>query len=357
MSLGKVLRTANLTASRPVNYKNYQVTEAAAHPVITLYIEPSSFLIERNMRWKRGQRLKLVSESDAPSPACAILREVRESLGVPVVPMLYQAYAAFPAFLELHWEAFRPAVASRQFFLLGSRLAAESYTRAHNYFEIRGLPHPAAGAQDPALLPVSQVLDYYQYLDPLLLLIAASQMQAFEGPVGQPLSNAEAARHPEFKVAPALVYDAQASPEVQRSWNDRKRLFELAFVPNEHRALACFPDFYIQYWAALKPLMQSPVYADCQYRLADSALEMANELPARVETEVSQLLDAGLADEQVTSLMRINEAFMGALTGLALDITFARIGCEGGSPAEPRPHKGPVGESQTRSTGSPIRAA
>ena len=52
---------------------------------------------------------------------------------LPVLRFLYQAYAAYPEFLEIHWQAFRPAVQSRQFFLCGARLAAESYTRVHNY--------------------------------------------------------------------------------------------------------------------------------------------------------------------------------------------------------------------------------
>jgi len=323
---------------------------------MTLYIEPRSFLIEASMRWKRGQRLKLVSESDAPSPARAVLREVRESLGIPVVPVLYQAYAAFPEFLERHWQAFGPAVQSRQFFLLGSRLGAESYTRAHNYFEIRALPRPEAATTQACTLQIAQVLDYYQYLDPVLLLIAAAQMQAFERPVGQPMRHAELAGHPQFSAAPSLLDDERASPVLQRSWNERKRLFELALVSDEHRALACFPDFYLPYWATLKELLQSPVYADCQYRLAESALEMANELPARVETEVSQLLEAGVTDEQITSIMRINEAFMQALTAQVLDITFARIGCEGGTPTEHAPHKPPLVETSDK-TGSPVRAA
>ena len=324
---------------------------------MALYIEAASFLIEANMRWKRGQRLKLVSETDAPSPSRAILREVRQSLGVPAVPRLYQAYAAFPEFLQLHWQAFRPAVESRQFFVLGSRLAAESYTRAHNYFEIRPLPRPEASKPSSALFQVPQVLDYYQYLDPLLLLIAAAQMQAFEGPVGQQARESGAASHPEFAVAPCLLRDDQASADVQRSWAERKRYSELAFVSDEHRALAYWPDFYLPYWAALKELLRSPVYADCQYRLADSALEMTSELPVRVETGILQLLDADLDDDQVTSVMRINEVFLQALTGLVLDITFARIGCEDGTPTEKTPHKNPVSEPSAHKTGSPVRAA
>src|SRR6185369_12117364 len=95
------------------------------------------------MKWKRGSRLKLVSEAEASPPICAIFDEVRHSLGVPAVPILYQAYAAVPKFLELHWEALRPALSTRIFFHMGERLAAEAYTRAQSYFAIpdsRSLP-------------------------------------------------------------------------------------------------------------------------------------------------------------------------------------------------------------------------
>ena len=91
------------------------------------------------MTWKRGSRLKLVSEAEASPPIRAIFDEVRHSLGVSAVPILYQAYAAVPRFLELHWEALRPALNTRAFFRMGERLAAEAYTRAQSYFAIPDL--------------------------------------------------------------------------------------------------------------------------------------------------------------------------------------------------------------------------
>ncbi len=207
------------------------------------------------------------------------------------------------------------------------------------------------------MLSISQVLDYYQYLDPLLLLISAAQMQAFEEPVGQAGPSAEIADHPQFATEPYLLRDEQASPALNRSWEDRGRILELAFISGEHRALACWPEFYLDYWAGLKQLLKSPVYADCQYRLAESALDMLRELPVRVEMSVSQLLAIGVPDQQITAVARINEAFIQALTGLLLDITFARIGWERGAP-ESVPHKEPAMEPITTHPGShPMRAA
>jgi|HubBroStandDraft_3_1064219.scaffolds.fasta_scaffold59106_3 hypothetical protein len=309
------------------------------------------------MGWKRGNRLRLVSEDDAPPRTREIFEEICHSLGLPSVPILYQAYAAFPQFLELHWRAFRPALQSRQFFMLGARMAAESYTRAHNYFEIAALTMYESHPDVSPKLPISQVLDYYQYLDPLLLLISAAQMQAFEGPVGEN-GNFEPANHPDFPVPPCLLNLEQVSPAVQRTWDERRRILDVAVVSDEHRALACWPDFYREYWAVLKSILRSPVYADCQYRIGESALCLVAELPVQVETGVAQLLDAGMDGEELCSLVRINEAFMQAMTGLVLDVTFARIGCEGGthgqSAAQRESARAP---KKKKKAGSPTRAA
>ena len=307
------------------------------------------------MRWKRGNRLRLVSEGEASACLREIFADVRESFGVPVVPLLYRAYAVFPRFLEYHWETFRPVVKSRQFFLLGARLAAECYTRAHNYFAIGNVDSRELVSDGANALPLSQVLDYYQYLDPLLLLVAAAQLQAFEEPIGDPSAVPEVAQHPSFPVAPRLLGDGDATPAAQRIWNDRRRLLDVGFISDEHRALACWSEFYQSYWSGLRDLLKSPLYADCQCRMGESALKLARELPVSLETPIPQLLDEGLDDQEVSSVARINEAFMQALTGLVLDVTFARIASEGGTRKEPRPES--EMPSPARKAGAPIRAA
>ncbi|MGO9303612.1 MAG: halocarboxylic acid dehydrogenase DehI family protein [Candidatus Korobacteraceae bacterium] len=317
------------------------------------------------MSWKRGNRLRLVTDDIAPPRTREIFDDVRKCLGLPTVPVLYRAYAAAPEFLELHWQAFRPVVETRQFFLLSARLAAECYTRAHNYFEIPALRWRESGAHADGVLSISQVLDYYQYLDPLLLLIAATQMQAFEGPIGESHAPRDSAQHSTFPVAPALLKEKEATSAVQRVWDERRRILDLAFVSDEHHALACWPEGYLEYWSAIKHLLRSPLFADCQYRIAESAYGLARELPVKVEMEISQVIDAGIDSEQVSLLVRIHEALVQGLTGLMIDITFARIGCEGGtrsgvtpSPqtrSDPAPAQKPPATEP--STSSPTRAA
>jgi hypothetical protein len=235
-------------------------------------------------------------------------------------------------------------------------MAAESYTRAHNYFNIEALTMSESRTDISPKLPISQVLDYYQYLDPLLLLISAAQMQAFECPVGEE-GDIDPANHPDFPVAPFLLSPEQVTSAVQRTWDERRRILEVALLSDEHRALACWPSFYGEYWSLLKNILQSPVYADCQYRIGESALALAGELPVRVETPVPQLLDAGMDDEELSSLVRINEAFMQAMTGLVLDVTVARIACDGGTHGQSAMQKEPLSTSKKKKASSPNRAA
>lgn len=130
-------------------------------------------------------------------------------------------------------------------------------------------------------------------------------------------------------------------------------------MSDEHRALACWPDLYRDYWLSLKSLLQSPLYADCQYRIGQSAWDMAHELPVCVETGVAQLVEAGMASEEISSLARMNEAFMQAMTGLVLDVTVARVGCDGGcGQQQPAPKETvKTQNSRKKKAHSPTRAA
>jgi hypothetical protein len=100
-----------------------------------------------------------------------------------------------------------------------------------------------------------------------------------------------------------------------------------------------WPELYQQCWDGLKELIASPLYADCQYRVGESAWGMVRELPVAVETEISRMLEAGLSGEEISLIARVNESLFAAFTGMLLDVTFMRITCEGGSQTERRTEK------------------
>lgn len=285
------------------------------------------------MRSRRGNQLKLVNEADPPLPVRAIFDEVRHCLGVPSVPVLYRAYAVMPEFLQLHWTTFKPAIMTRQFFVLGSRISAEAYTRAQSYLEIPNLQLEFEASQQGDAGPL-YALDYYQYLEPLLILITAAQMQAFEGVVGGNAPSAIASTlHPEFVRSPQLADKWCDVSGSERTWEEHWRALSLGFVPEEHRALAMWPELYQRCRYDLQQVAASPLYADCQFRLAESAFGLVREFPVQIEMEIPALFEAGISDEQISLLAKINETLLSAYTTLLLDLTFTRIAYEGGSRA------------------------
>lgn len=285
------------------------------------------------MPWRKGNRLKLVPENQAQGRVAEIYNEIRQNLGIPQVPAFFQAYAAFPVFFDLHWRALRPITANREFFLLAERLGADAYTRLHSYFAIADISESLAalnfsiGAREE----LRQIADLYHYCEPLVLLIVAAQFQAFDSPVGQKSVDTHPARPQTFPIQPVLIHEDIAPPSTRQIFDEMRRSLELPLIPMALRAFARWPDFLQMYWAALKTVVQSPVYEGCHYGVRETAFALTREFPGILDLTLTQLAEAGLHNEDIASIVRLTESFMTVVSGLVLNVAFAKIAIEGGT--------------------------
>ncbi|HSE50146.1 MAG TPA: halocarboxylic acid dehydrogenase DehI family protein [Terriglobales bacterium] len=288
------------------------------------------------MPWKKGQRPKFVREQDATGQVADTYSEIRRQLGLPFVPLAYQIYATYPRFLELHWQAMRPVVETEAFFRLAERVRADGYTRAHSYLRVPDLCERVEDLRfsTGARHELTATVELLHYKDALLLLLLAAQLQAFDHPVGTE-APATPAGVPELGEAPVLVDEERAAGPVRRVFDDLKRTLDVPFVLPDYRALARWPDFLTAYWQVMKPVVQSPLYSECQWALRDTTWEMTRELPARIELSCEQLTDAGMSDDDVATCVKITELFVKHLSGMVLNIAAAKIGLEGGTVAAP----------------------
>jgi len=290
------------------------------------------------MAWKKGQRPKLVREAEASGAVAGIYADVRERLGLPFVPLVFQIYAAYPRFLELHWEAMRPVVTSAEFFHLAERVRADGYTRAHNYFRIPDLCQRVESMRfsSGARHELTATTELLHYKNALLLLLLAAQLEAFDHPVGRDGGGTPAASRPQYGELPVLLDEDRAPAPVRKLFDDIKRTFDVPLVIPDYRALARWPDFLAAYWQVLKPIAQSPLYTECLWAVRDTAWEMAHELPVTVHLSCEELTDAGLPDDDVATCVRITELFVKHLSATVLNIAAAKIGLEGGTAALPQ---------------------
>jgi len=282
------------------------------------------------MPWRKGNRLKRLSEAEAQGRVKEIYGETKQVLGLPCVDFVFQAFGLYPRFLDLHWRALKPIVESQQFFDLAERLRADAYTRANSYFRLSDL---CAGINQLKLAPdarqeLTRVIDLCHYGRALLLLTMAAQYQAFESSVGQDGVPHAPASHPAFAEPPVLVDEQTAPLSTRRIFDELKRNLDLPFVPGEYRAFARWPDFLKLYWQALKSIAQSPVYEGCQHALRETAFTLTWEFPRPVQLTIPDLSEAGINDSDLTSIVRITELLVRSLSASVLNIAIATIGME-----------------------------
>src|SRR3954463_6965505 len=283
---------------------------------------------------ERRSKLKLVREREADGRTREIFDEVRHALGIPFIPVVYQALAAYPEFLDLHWQTFAPLLRSKQFFQLGSRLRGEAYTRMHNYFQIEDLCEPLT---EMSFSPgtkhqLGDVIDLFNYVNPLLLVITSAQLSAFEQPIGQS-RNGQVGRadHPHFMERPVLIEEETASVPVKRVYQEIKRVLSLPVVNTDYRAFARWPDFLNEFWKALRRIVQAPSYHEQQRALCESSETMVKELEVPIDFSIEKIQESGLADKEVDAVVRISETFQEILSGLVLNVAAAKIGFDGGT--------------------------
>lgn len=191
----------------------------------------------------------------------------------------------------------------------------------------------APGAQHE----LTDVVELLHYNNPLLLLIAAAQLQAFED--GPPLvkSAERNAEHPVFVHKPIKISEEEASAPIRKVYEDIKRTLGVPVVNTDYQAFARFPDFLNIYWGALKTVVSSPLYSENRRALHDSALTLAGDLPNAPQLTVERMQESGLGPEEISAAIRITEEFLDVLSGLVLNIAFAKISLEGGNTGKTGP--------------------
>lgn len=284
------------------------------------------------MSWKKGNRLPMISEAQAEGRTREIYAEIREALGLPHVNVVFQVYGGYPEFLAAFWKMFKPIAQSGQFFELGERLRAFAYTDMHNYFLVPDLCRQmtALNFSEGAREELTEVTDLFLYTDPLILLMTVTLIQALEGPVGKAME-ATPAEHPVFTRRPVMVDEDGAPIHTKKIYEDIRHATDMPLVSSEFRAFARWPDFLQSLWETTKGMIDSPVHQQAVNEIRETAWALARELPGPVELSTATLQEAGVEEEEISSIVRMTEMFVRGLSRMTLNVAVAKIGLEGGN--------------------------
>jgi hypothetical protein len=279
--------------------------------------------------------IQLLRENEATDErAREAFRDIKNALRVPIVTLIFQAWAAVPRFLDIVWRRLRPNVLSQSFAELADRLGADVQAGTMQW----GVGNHAAALRGRAvseaeIARMREVIELFAQVNPKLAILASAVDQALAGtPVGGagskgPKRDEDSERPREFRgVRFGLVEEKEAPPRVRAIYEDMRATLHLPFIETEYKAMASYPDWLEVWWRDCKPKLTEPRYELLARALRAEASKAAHELPHGLFLG-GELLDSyGIDEEKRAELKSTTATFVRQLPTLIINVELARRG-------------------------------
>ena len=286
------------------------------------------------MPWNRN-KLSMVSESEAKGDTARIFFDLKETLGIPHVSMAFRVLASLPRFFPVLWKAARPMLQTGEFFSAAEQIRADAHHRMQTRFSVPDL-HSKLIQMDFSQRAQDEVMDVvqlYEYVNPVLVLTMAALSQGMEHPDGPIKHGILPAQHPSHPSRPILVDERLAPEPTRKLYDDIKRTMGTPYLNTSYITFGRWPDFLREYWGTLKPVIGTPNYEEQRSALKAFALGAANDLPEAIHLPKSAMDKAGVSDEERSNAVQTVHFFLDLLSKQVLNIAYARVGLEGGAPS------------------------
>lgn len=274
-----------------------------------------------------------VSEADAKPPVKGVYDDIKATLRVPVVNLVFRVLATQPDYLQLVWQNLRPNVCTSFFESRADAIRAAAVERVSEL-----------GAAPAAPPDVADTLRVFHYVNPKLLIAVAAVRAATNGQYPK-LGELPADEKRQIKTgipsgAPALtlVDPTTAEPRVQTVLADIRTTLGLEQLNSDYRALAQWPDYVDAAWAGLKPHTQGGEYRRFERELRLMAEEAILDLPFRIDINPHVMRHIGMDERELDWARSTLDRFYRMLPGLILNIAYFAVGAFGGVDARQSPY-------------------
>jgi pimeloyl-ACP methyl ester carboxylesterase len=260
-----------------------------------------------------------VPEYEAEGDIDRVYHEIRQSLRVTGVNLLFRTWAGFEKFLPAAWDQVRPKVETVAFDQAGDAVREEAVRLAGS---LGGTAEPDLGDWGTSrAYQIRAALDLYHYINPKLLVLVCAVRQALQG---EALAHSGAAKaEPAPRGEPAKMYPMEMEEEkpddkaVRRLFKDIQKTLSLPSINSDYRTLALWPDYLEAAWQRLKPVCQSPEFTQASDQLRQKAQELAGQLPHPMALSLGRVRELG---EDADSVLETTKTFERLLPGLILNI-------------------------------------
>jgi hypothetical protein len=242
--------------------------------------------------------LKLIEEKDASEEIKKIYLEIKEALGAFDVGVLFKSLASRPKSFRLIWEHIKTNVESEGFAKDSQLIKQEGIEgmakiyRPYDYF-------PSIVEEKPLILradldDIDEILNFYLYLTPKLLLINTALERLLEGEsVGGRETDKELLEEKSpYREEFIRLVPPESTKPVAETYEDIQTSLALPMVDDPYRALANWPDYLIVAWSDLRPFTETGEYRKEKERVYLLTSNLARSLPYRVGLSKEDLEEA-----------------------------------------------------------------
>lgn len=276
--------------------------------------------------------IQQVREGTVPADLAGTYRDIRHTLRVGYVPLLFRALAAHRGALRPIWQRLRPNLRTAAFEEACDELRARLVTTAADL----GAPliEPvlmSAGLDVDDVDDVRDVVNVFHYLDPKLWLCCDMVVRALDGErVGGRPSESMERRELPWEL-PADLPELHRVPEAPGGvtgeiFAEILRTTRLPVATTDMRALAHWPSVVEAAWDSIAPVFRHPHMPLALDELDGVALELLRTLPYPLELPEDAL---GLAPSEFAAVRRVCGVLREAIPRLSLFAATLMIGLDG----------------------------
>lgn len=274
-----------------------------------------------------------VPEHRADQALSEVYRDLKATFGVPWVGVITQAVAYYRPFFSEAWRHFAPSAKTHFFERVSDEMRLSSWEHMGQSFDIADQANPLQklGYSERELAQIREVLDIFDYGNPKYFIFATAIKEGlltgrtFGGAPARPRDGLPRSPISQLNPIPTMVEEHHACGTLSGVYADIKRTLQLPFINSDYKAMARWPSYLEQAWAALKPCIDTPAYQAARLDIHRQALAVLDTLPIPYRMNQADALQAGLAKAEVAGLIRTISLFQWLLSGLVLNVTHFKL--------------------------------
>lgn len=272
-----------------------------------------------------------VAEHEARDEIEQVYHEIRQTLRVTGVNLVFRKWAAQPGLLPVLWDAVRANAGTKIFEDAADQLRIEAAKSAAALGFLRASPEVGLGESQS--YQVRSALDLYHYINPKLLLLVAAVGRGLDEQTGAPVAPPATGVEQIERGFPMEMYamemeDSQPDDkQLQAIFGDIQQTLSLESINSDYRTLALWPNYLAAVWAKLKPVVQRPEHELAAGSLRELARTLAASLPYPVLLGRDRIEEAGADfDKAAESAATFERLLPGLILNVALCLQDWRAG-------------------------------